>query len=627
MYYSEEEIEEWKNEHRETLNALSELGWDWPEEKDVAEISHQLYRQMTADHELAIQMSARTFGVSGTQWTQEATEWEKCFDRNLIIKARQDLMTSCFEKQATVEFIVDLKRRWENQEFSSITPQHIVIGDTYCLNEIGLPNKMEAMQPTTFSRYGTSSLFLDQWKSATKEDIQWVRPQINGERFVLQGSQLVGFKTFDVDKTFPIRVLEYYAGKFYAIYPTIEIMKSYAVRYRGKVVHLEVQPHPKMTIGEFLYHKENYANHKYDGLMLWFKTGEIRVKYHPSAEVEVEGETWEVSFNLEKPFLRRPRPGKPLVSMTKARTWTHAQITYATVMHVFSQTLNSLPYSENPEKNAVVIYASKCAFVTPEGEILLIREPEKRLDFIGGRIEQGESPIDAMLRETEEETGISMTAKEFFYIGSSGETTEHATWISHVFIAWAPREMKNSKYVESFSFIHTFKYMEASSLGRPWQVWLSRHYLFLHDFFSGLGELRSALFLLFGLPQGGIKPEIVCVSEKTLKIIKAPYLIRVKLLRQRQTLKELEREGLIVLPEMLGDVLAGYTCMDSGTIEEQRRWWSDVLEAPKSLSQLRVELRLAGCTWTRKKFDQTIELAIYRQFITKDKSVVYYKRL
>jgi ADP-ribose pyrophosphatase YjhB (NUDIX family) len=622
MYYSQEQIQQWKVEHVETLEALSELGWNWPEDPDLAELSHQLYRQLDAEHEVAIQMSARTFGQQGTRWTQELVQWEKAYDRDQIMRARQDLMTSCFEKQATVEFISDMKLRWERREFSSVTKEHIVIGDVYCRNEIGLPLQLEMTKSTSYSHYGTRDLFLDQWKVTTQGEIQWVRPQINGERFVVSGTSLVGFKNYEVDKTFPYKVLEYYAGKFYAIHPLASSPQSFIVKSEGRNVSIDICPHPKLSIAEYLSRKEDYANHKYDGLMLWYKTGEVRIKYLPSVEVEIEGETWQVAFIHDKPILLRPRPGKSVVSMSKARTWTKAQISYETVMHVLAQTLNPIVYSEEATKTRLVVYGSKCVFITREGKLLLIREPDKRLDLIGGRMEHGETPLDAIVREVKEETHFDIPPSDFFYFGQSNEESDHATWVAHLFLAWAPVGMESAKYVETYEFSQTFRYMEQSSLGRPWQVWLSRYFLFLHEYFSGLNEVFSALFLLYGPPPGGSRPLIVSVSERTMGKIRMAYVYRMKQYRQDKSLAEIEKEGYLILPEMRHQTLAEYQVLERGDPFEQKKWWKEVLNPPKTLHHFRNDLRLSGCPWSRRKMEDNVRIAVQKGFIRCEKNIL-----
>ncbi|MCG9127507.1 NUDIX hydrolase [Candidatus Poribacteria bacterium] len=89
----------------------------------------------------------------------------------------------------------------------------------------------------------------------------------------------------------------------------------------------------------------------------------------------------------------------------------------------------------------------------PDGNILLIKSPRRGWEFPGGQVEEGETIIDALIREIEEETGInaaigslvgiysniiSPTKVMFGFLGDyiSGElqTSEESLetiWISH----------------------------------------------------------------------------------------------------------------------------------------------------------------------------------------------------
>jgi 8-oxo-dGTP diphosphatase len=69
---------------------------------------------------------------------------------------------------------------------------------------------------------------------------------------------------------------------------------------------------------------------------------------------------------------------------------------------------------DKAERPMVIVVA--CALVGEDGSVLLARRPEGRFlaglwEFPGGKVEPGEEPEDALVRELEEELGIR-TSKE-----------------------------------------------------------------------------------------------------------------------------------------------------------------------------------------------------------------------
>ena len=64
------------------------------------------------------------------------------------------------------------------------------------------------------------------------------------------------------------------------------------------------------------------------------------------------------------------------------------------------------------ERNLLLVAA--CALIDPDGRVLLAQRPEGRSmaglwEFPGGKVEKGERPEDAVIREMREELGIDVT--------------------------------------------------------------------------------------------------------------------------------------------------------------------------------------------------------------------------
>lgn len=143
---------------------------------------------------------------------------------------------------------------------------------------------------------------------------------------------------------------------------------------------------------------------------------------------------------------------------------------------------------------------AKCLFVCSESQCLFIREQKedkvKPLDLIGGEVEFGETPLLALIREVEEETGLVMKESDFVYLGESIEDGDNTEWHSHVFVARAPNEMKAKPGIEVVE-IMDFHYWNKSADHRPRAIWVHRHIVLL----ASIGQLLSHFHTLLKLKE------------------------------------------------------------------------------------------------------------------------------
>jgi 8-oxo-dGTP diphosphatase len=82
------------------------------------------------------------------------------------------------------------------------------------------------------------------------------------------------------------------------------------------------------------------------------------------------------------------------------------------------------------EKNPTMLFVVAAALTNQVGEILLQRRPDGKQmaglwEFPGGKVDAGESPESALIRELEEELGITVEARDLVPITFASEPLEH----------------------------------------------------------------------------------------------------------------------------------------------------------------------------------------------------------
>jgi len=226
----------------------------------------------------------------------------------------------------------DNLERWRKGWFDCVTKYHVLLGNVYVSHDWDLRQGSKStfdVSPCTYdeedeachySPLGRKDVTLrmhSQFRDSldgTPHSILAVRDKIDGSRFVRVKRDgkwfLSGFRDFEIPRDFPAKVLEYYAGKFYIVYP-------YGVS-DYKYGDIECIAHPWRSPAS--YRKGERA----DGVMLLTPAGEFRVKTLLTVDLQVRhghvfntavnvaDGVWEMAVQLSpiKYFPLRPRPGK-----------------------------------------------------------------------------------------------------------------------------------------------------------------------------------------------------------------------------------------------------------------------------------------------------------------------------
>jgi len=438
-----EAIAEFKVASQTTLTALEEMGWTMHEDPEVQMLQVTLM-EMAGEELTTLVKIARQTTAAQDDWVTEQAAWERTLSPAVRSQARQEFLAACVRRMVTPEFLVDAKLRWQNAEFTAVTDKYLVIGDVFVeRRDMFLPLKEESDVSSTSASLGRVNVTYENWKTKDMQhSVTAVRPKINGERFVrvkdMDHHYLRGFKDLEIKPDFVPELVEYYAGQYYVLSPMLTKPYETEIFERGVKRVQKFLPHPYMTPKEYYDLKSAYCNHKYDGIMLWTGEEEFRAKWEPTVEVTSKGCVWEVYLATTLQPIR-PRPGKvpvmPSTATARIRSCFRAQFVIPFLVHMTSielpeEILAAQQYhaQEKPKEES-----SKVFFITAERKIVGLRLPNSRLDLVGGQLKNGESPMDAAIREVYEETQTVMKSSQLCYLGPSREQTDGGFWISHIF--------------------------------------------------------------------------------------------------------------------------------------------------------------------------------------------------
>jgi len=143
----------------------------------------------------------------------------------------------------------------------------------------------------------------------------------------------------------------------------------------------------------------------------------------------------------------------------------------------------------------------------------MYKESHKKWDLVGGKIENGETPLEAIVREVHEELQVRLDPRSFLYLGTTIECGDTIEWRSHVFCCRAPTSFAQ---IGSLSFVNlSFNDFKHSDILRPRQVWVERHL----DFFSRIGKKEDFNAALNVLSFHEVPSNFTILSVKLLRIL------------------------------------------------------------------------------------------------------------
>lgn len=499
-------IEEFKMRHHEMLQAFASMEWSLSDDPDLAEFAiegFEMFQEELPIYEKAVIQAAR---ARSDPWIKQASVWEGGLPADAVVKQRTEFMACAMRKDVGEDYLVDCQKRWSNAEFTEVTDSHLVVGEIFSQrHSANLQPRLEKDLVSEFSKKGRQDLTYHMWEGGKfMEKVTAVRPKINGERFVLVQEKekriLRGFKDWELvgqgPSVFVPKLVEYYAGEYYCIEPPIGASVKIAVVLSGskREQMLNLRGHPWLSIPEYLTNRIYQNSHKYDGIMFQVGQEEVRAKFTPTGETEINGVTWEVSV-LPSTQLIRPRQGKDktpmgtLVSQLRSRLRAQYVIEY---MHTGSV---PVPVVQPIVPQADIVSRGVKAMVLTVSpdlviRVVFIREVRKDgsvkpMDMIGGAIDLGESPMDAMIREMAEETGWVTTPDQYVAMGSSEGREDGKVWRSDLFLIYMPwKEVQCAIHpdLESFDIPVMSQNENAlsafinSARGEPRQIWFARNW-------------------------------------------------------------------------------------------------------------------------------------------------------
>jgi ADP-ribose pyrophosphatase YjhB (NUDIX family) len=491
----------------EMMKQLALMDWAPPEDESERDLAAFIMEEMKEGLRPFVRSMYTNVHMS-TVWATQTSQWEVS-PLSVVAETRRALLAACHKAGCDQEFVEDAKRRWSFAEFTSVTKQWYVLGHISVPRPqtCTLPESDEKDLEAVGSDVGRRNLTYLSYQEISR-DIEGVRLKINGDRFVVssmpsdtRGSRrfsLVGFKTMSFEEEPSFSVVEYYAGHYYIIAPAEHVGVSLYMRTPQGRELVTFHPHPFKAAASIPEIEWNAP--KYEGVMMLCRGIEYRAKWVATAEVLIEGVAWEIrvlprafsqAHGLSEVWPMRPRPGKAVISLKSAKT----QLLEAMPGKALVSSLRSLDMKRPISQPVYQIdYGAKVLFVNKQGYFSFITDKGKKWDLIGGKLEYFETPIQALVREIKEETGVQLQPEKFLYLGESVDLNESGQWRSHVFLADFDPRLVKAQGVSTCTLSLT-EVLNSNVHYQPRQAWVNRHLRFLLQFGTNGRDLYSILAL------------------------------------------------------------------------------------------------------------------------------------
>lgn len=402
------------------------------------------------------------FSLQKSKWQMKTAQWPFFVDKEEQEMLKTQFQNEMFRRYFPEDVIENLQKRWDIFDMDSVTKIGVILGDIFIPfyneelveknEEIGLRGgtRLEGSEDLVMSDVER----FDWFPRVSDNTIFGVRDKIPGRYCWFSEGKMYPMG-IDVGKDCPLEQVEEWGGRYYIIRPYMMA----DCQYGG----VKFWSHPFFSPRQFVSALWS------EGVMFLTTTGELRSKYVPTVDIMLEDGVWEVKYEKGKIEKMRPRPGKrggavanlyvqatPLSLLRKnnrsfevrkgmgagkmlTMVEGDVEIRMGRMTPVGDEDKVHREGGEDWRKvefSSQKIEGSKVVFFCDEG-YLLYQEEGKLLDFVGGKIELGETPMEALVREVNEELHIVMKPEAFIPIGETSDSEARTfVFISHISKRW-----------------------------------------------------------------------------------------------------------------------------------------------------------------------------------------------